>query len=214
MISLIHPSRSRPQKSAETSSDWVTRAGVETELIVSVDRDDPYIRDYVSLYGGKVLINENTCVVQAANHAARVAKFDVLVYLSDDFKCFDNWGVEVLKHFEGVNKPLLIKADDKLQAFNKDVLTIPIMNRALYNELGYFFHPAYKSMFVDQSLYWTVKNMDAMKLCPELVFEHHHYVNGKTQNDETYKRSTANWEQGKQLYMKHKAQNFPPYKKD
>ena len=209
MISLIHPSRSRPQKSAETSADWITRAGVETELIVSVDRDDQYICVYVDLYGGKVLINDNTCVVEAANHAARVAKFDVLVYLSDDFKCFDNWGVEVLKHFEGVNKPLLIKADDKLQAFNKDVLTIPIMNRALYNEIGYFFHPAYKSMFVDQDLYWTVKNMDAIKLCPELVFEHHHYVNGKSKKDETYERSTSNWNQGKHLYAERKAQNFP-----
>lgn len=208
-ISLLHPSRSRPQKSFETSSDWVNRAGVETELIVSVDRDDPYLRDYSVLYGGKILVNDNKFVVQAANHAAKVAKFDVLVYLSDDFKCFDNWGVEVLKKFEGCSTPRLIKVDDKLQTFHKDVLTIPIMNRLLYQELGYFFHPEYHSMFVDQDLYWTVKNMEAMIFCPELVFEHHHYVNGKAKKDETYERSTSNWNQGKHLYQQRKEQNFP-----
>jgi len=209
MISLLHPSRSRPQKSFETTSDWVSRAGVETELIVSVDRDDPYLRDYSVLYEGKILVNDNKFVVQAANHAAKVAKFDVMVYLSDDFKCFDNWGVEVMKHFEGIEKPLLIKVDDKLQAFNKDVLTIPIMNRALYNELGYFFHPSYNSMFCDQDLYWTAQNMRAIKLCPELVFEHHHYVNGKAPKDQTYDRSTSNWNQGKHLYAERKLKNFP-----
>jgi len=219
MISLIHPSRGRPQKSFETSQEWISKAGVETQLIVSLDIDDPTNEDYYNAYSKLepndyplsfgISLNNNTCVVEAANHAAKHAIFDILVYLSDDFKCFDNWGVEVAKHFEGVTKPLLIKVDDKLQAFTKDVLTIPIMNKALYNELGYFFHPAYKSMFVDQDLYWTVKNMGAIKGCPELVFEHHHYVNGKSQKDETYERSTANWNQGKNLYQQRRAQNFP-----
>jgi len=209
MITLIHPSRGRAQKSFETSSEWISKAGVETELIVSCDSDDPALRDYSVLYEQKIIINQNTCVVEATNHAAKLAKFDVMVYLSDDFRCFDNWGVEVMKHFEGVTKPLLIKVDDKLQAFTKDVLTIPIMNKALYNELGYFFHPAYKSMFCDQDLYYTVKNMGAIKGCPELIFEHHHYVNGKAKKDETYERSTGNWNQGKNLYSQRLAQNFP-----
>jgi len=208
-ISLLHPSRSRPQKSFATTTEWLAKAGVECQLIVSLDSSDPYVRDYVTLYGQEnVIINNNDCVVQATNEAAKKAEHDVLLYLSDDFKCFDNWGFEVLKHFH-VNTPLLIKVDDKLQGFHKDVLTIPIMNKALYNELGYFFHPAYRSMFCDQDLYWTVKNMEALKLCPELVFEHHHYVNGKSKRDETYDRSTSNWEQGKQLYINRKAQNFP-----
>jgi len=208
-ITLIHPSRGRAQKSFETSSEWISNAGVETQLIVSCDQDDPALRDYSVLYEQQIIINANTCVVEATNHAAKYAKFDILVYLSDDFKCFDNWGLEVMKHFEGVTKPLLIKVDDKLQPFNKDVLTIPIMNKALYNELGYFFHPGYKSMFVDQDLYWSAKNMGVIKGCPELVFEHHHYVNGKSKRDETYERSTANWNQGKNLYQQRRAQNFP-----
>ncbi len=212
MISLIHPTRSRPHKSFQTTSEWISKAGVETELIVSCDSDDPERRSYLNVYIDgtcQLMFNDNNGVVQATNQAAKYAKFDILLYLSDDFKCFDNWGVEVVKRFEGVNKPMLIKVDDKLQGFNKDVLTIPIMNKALYNELGYFFHPEYKSMFVDQDLYHTVKNMDALKLCPELVFEHHHYVNGKAKKDETYERSTANWNQGRDLYNLRKRQNFP-----
>lgn len=213
-ISLIHPSRGRPQKSFETTSEWIAKAGVDVELIVSLDQSDVYVRDYKMLYSekfsnSKLIVNENTCVVEAANHAAKESICDILLYLSDDFKCFDDWGKAVLKEFENVTGPQLIKVDDLLQGFHKDVLTIPIMNRQLYNELGYFFHPAYKSMFCDQDLFWTIKNMGAIKECPHLKFPHHHYVNGKSQKDETYERSTSNWNQGKHLYADRKRKNFP-----
>lgn len=210
MISLIHPSRGRPEKAFQTANLWMDAAGTYCQYILSLDEDDPYLPEYKALFERlPMVVNANTCVVEAANHAAKLSTGDVLLYLSDDFKCFDNWAAEVLKHFVGITKPLLIKVDDKLQTFHKDVLTMPIMNRALYNELGYFFHPGYKSMWCDCDLYHTVKNMDALKLCPELIFEHHHYVNGKAKRDETYDRSTANWNQGLALYNDRKRKNFP-----
>lgn len=208
-ISLIHPSRSRPKKASETALEWISKAGCEVEYILSLDEDDPKLNEYFEVVKGSKLLSNNSSVVEATNHAAKVSHGDILVYLSDDFKCFDNWGVAVQKEFENESRPLLIKVDDCLQKFSVPVLTIPIMNRALYERLGYFWHPEYKSMFVDEHLYWTATKLNAMKMCPHLKFEHAHVCVGKAPDDETYRRSAANWEQGKAVFARHKAAGFP-----
>ena len=222
VISLIHPSRGRPQKSFANSMDWIERVGCEVELIVSIDDSDSYkiYEEYYSrsFCGGVIkrggfnfygIVNNNSSVVEATNRAAQKATGDILLYLSDDFKCFDNWGAAVLKEFEGESRPLLLKVDDCLQKFQVPVLTIPIMNRALYERLGYFWHPDYKSMWVDCDLFETCNKIGAIKNAPHLKFPHEHPSIGKAQNDETYTRSAANWDQGLNVFNRRKAQGFP-----
>lgn len=218
MISLIHPSRGRPEKSFNNSREWIEKAGCDVELIVSIDRSDNW-KAYFDLYPPyphapvgsyiRMYMNDNTSVVEATNKAAKESTGDILIYLSDDFKCFDNWGLAVQKEFEGVSQPLLLKVDDCLQKFQVPVLTIPIMNRQLYERLGYFWHPEYKSMFVDEDLYWTAQKLNATKMCPHLKFEHQHVCNGKASDDDTYRASAANWDQGKAVYQRRKTEGFP-----
>lgn len=222
MISLLHPSRGRPEKSFNNSRQWLEKAGCEVELIVSLDSSDKYnlyLEEYPYRYvldryimknpTGQLIVNDNNSVVEATNRAAKIAKGDILLYLSDDFKCFDNWGVAVMKEFENESRPLLIKVDDMLQKFTVPVLTIPIMNRALYERLGYFWHPEYKSMHVDCDLFETVKRIGAMKNCEYLKFPHEHPANGKAPDDEIYRRSAANWNQGLEVFNRRKLQGFP-----
>jgi hypothetical protein len=83
------------------------------------------------------------------------------------------------------------------------------MNKALYDKLGYFWHPAYKSMFVDEDLYWTVRKLGALKAAPELKFEHKHVSVGKAPMDDTYRNSSANWDSGKATFQARKAAGFP-----
>lgn len=212
-ISLLHPSRGRPDQASKTLGYWLDEIGpVQWEYILSCDSDDPALSAYNPYKGAqnmRQIVNDNKNVVQATNVAAKISSGDILIYLSDDFDCPDNWGELVLKEFENENRPLLIKVDDCLQRFDASVLTIPIMNRALYERLGYFWHPAYKSMFVDEDLYWTARNLGALKFCPHLKFPHEHHSIGKAQNDETYRRSEANWNQGKEVFARRKAQKFP-----
>lgn len=226
LISLLHPSRGRPEKSLSTASEWVDKCGAPVELVLSLDRSDPMYKQYDKGYCNfevcvkeyennqnfinyTEICNDNTCVVQATNHAAMAAKGDILVYLSDDFKCPDNWGQLIIKEFEGPTGPRLIKVDDCLQKFDVPVLTIPIMNRALYERLSYFWHPEYRSMHVDVDLYETVKRLGALKLCPHLKFPHEHVSIGKAPMDETYRRSSANWDQGLEVINRRRKLNFP-----
>lgn len=208
MISLLHPSRSRPHKSLETTKNWIKKSGgVNIELVRSLDISDPILLVYDT--DGIICINDNKSVVEATNVAAKQAKGDILIYLSDDFDAPENWGPLVMKEFEGVEGPCLLKVDDCLQPFHIPVLTIPIMNRALYERLGYFWHPEYKSMFVDEDLYQVCKKNGWIKNAPHLKFQHNHVSVGKAQDDETYRNSAKNWDQGKALFARRKAQGFP-----
>lgn len=207
-ISLIHPSRGRANKAKQTYLEWVGSATCPIEYILSLDSSEPqkfqYIQNNIDF-----IVNDNTCVVEATNHAAAKSTGDILLYLSDDFRCTPNWCELIIEQFEGVTTPMLLKVDDCLQRFDAPVLTIPIMNRALYEKLGYFWFPEYKSMFCDEDLYWTAKKLGALKLAPHLKFPHEHVSVGKADNDETYRRSAANWDQGKALFAKRKAAGFP-----
>lgn len=207
VISLLHPSRGRPEKALNTALEWIKSAGVTTEHMLSLDESDPLKNKYGYIH--KSFINPNSSVVEATNYVAKEAKGDILVYLSDDFKAPDNWGQLIIKEFEGATGPRLIKVDDCLQKFDVPVLTCPIMNRALYERLGYFFHPDFLSMFCDEHLYWVAHKLGALKMCPHLKFPHEHVSIGKAPMDETYRRSSANWEQGKAAFAKHKAAGFP-----
>lgn len=207
MISLLHPSRGRPEKAYETATRWIERAGVPVQHIFSLDKSDPTHGDYKIIHD--CLIFDNSSVVEATNRAATEADFDILIYLSDDFDCPENWGPVVLKEFENESRPLLVKVDDCLQKMETAVLTIPMMNRQLYERLGYFWHPGYKSMFCDEDLYWTVRKLGALKNAPNLKFQHNHVSVGRAQDDETYRRSAANWEQGKAFFAQRKGQGFP-----
>lgn len=214
LISLIHPSRSRPLKAVMTAEKWITEAGVQVEHIFSLDESDRYHRAYKRI--DKLLVNPNDCVVQATNHAAAASTGDVLIYLSDDFDCFPNWGRTITEICSRYTGEYMVKVDDGLQKFENTVLTVPIMSRALYQRLGYFFHPSYKSMWVDVDLYYTCARLrpidgiggSILKFHKEVRFQHNHYSNGKTKKDETYTRSDGFWNQGKEVLAQRRAEHF------
>jgi hypothetical protein len=222
MITLIHPSRGRAEQARKTIERWMSMASGARKIqyILSIDITDPKKGDYAgvgflwnsSLDSMLFLLRDNNSVVEATNHAAKHASGEILIYLSDDFECPQNWDTLII---ESVRKlcpkqpEWLLKVDDCLQPFHADVVTIPIMSKALYNRLGYFWHPGYKSMFVDQDLLHTCINNNWLLLDESLKFPHLHYSNDKAPMDETYKASSAHWDSGKAFYHKRKQMKFP-----
>src|SRR5690606_13234289 len=211
VISLIHPSRGRPQQAFDTMTKWIDRAGARVEYILSLDEDDPTLSEYQRLFNGQksIVIDKNTSVVEATNVAAKCSTGNILLYLSDDFDCFEGWGYALEKEFSLYSGPVLLKVDDCLQRFTVRILTIRIMNRECYDRLGYFWHPDYRSMWVDCDLYETASRRKMIQFAPHLKFEHLHPSNGKAKTDETYTRSAANWNQGKAVFDRRKRVNFP-----
>lgn len=211
MISLIHPSRGRPQQALSCFNNWLQKSKhKDFEYILGIDHDDTTNKIYYSLFeylshdNAMIYTGNNTSLVDCVNKLAKLSKGDIIIYLSDDFDCPMYWDELIIKASKGIEK-FILKVDDGCQKFNAKVLTIPIMSRPLFNELGYFFYPEYRSMWCDVDLYYSTEKY--MFFLPDVRFQHNHWVNSKAIKDETYKRSEANFATGKQVFIKRAKDN-------
>jgi hypothetical protein len=141
MITLLHPTRSRPQRSIDTTQKWINRAGQDVELIVSIDDNDPHRSDYLNRYSHydpfktKVISNPNRSAVDAINNAAKESKGNILIVVSDDSDCPEGWGNIILSATEG-KKDFVLKVFDGVQRW---LVTMPILDREYYNRFGYIY---------------------------------------------------------------------------
>jgi hypothetical protein len=204
VISLIHPSRSRPEKSFQTIQKWIANAGVDIEVIVSLDFDDPNFNDYLKIYGSQVIVNKNGSAVDAINNAAKVGKGEILIVVSDDSDCPSNWGSKILKASQG-RTDWIMKINDGIQRW---IITMPIMDRAYFNRFGYIYYPEYKHMFCDTELTHVADVLKRTIKREDIFFPHRHYSVTKQRPDEVSKQADATWEQGKQLYLNRVRESF------
>lgn len=146
-ISLLHPSRGRPTKALETINLWKSRASGQHKIehILSIDFSDSELDNYKrAAYSDwtVILCSENDCAVMATNKAAKISHGDILVMLSDDFECPQDWDNSIVQAFQ--NRSGVLKTYDGLQ---KWLVTLAIMDRKYYEEQGYFYYPSYRHMF-------------------------------------------------------------------
>jgi hypothetical protein len=204
LISLLHPSRGRPEKSFETVQKWIQRAGnVSIELIVSLDEDDPELQGYREMHVSLLEINKNRSAVDAINNAAKKARGNILIVVSDDTDCPENWAVDLLKCVEG-KTDFIAKTNDGIQ---KWIITMPIMDRAYYNRFGYVYYPGYLHMFCDTELS-CVADLTGRRIDIPLTFEHLHYSVGKSNKDSISEKADSTWSQGEKLFIERYKRTF------
>lgn len=217
MITIIHPSRSRPQLALATAKKWIDKIGLsqdEFEYILSLDSDDPQLWGYstrIPCLNFAKLINKNKSAIDAINNAAefyskhRGKPGDFLIVISDDFDCPENWG-QTLINIVGLEDDKVYKVMDGIQDW---VVTLPIMGWKYYNRFGYIYHPSYSHQFCDTelacvaemtgSLVHLVSNGNAV------MFKH---LRNETPVDELYRRNDATFEEGKMNWIERKKRNF------
>lgn len=208
-FSILHPSRSRPQKSWQVISEWVLRAACGVETIISIDSDDPCKDEYLKIYDGwNVIVNQNRSAVDAINKAAAIATGDVFIVVSDDFACPRNWALVLEKHLK-LRHDFLFKVNDGTQNY---IVTLPIMDRAYYNRFGYIYYPSYGHMFADTELTHVADVLKRLIIRNDIVFRHHHYSvlspTTRGRKDEVTQRADATWDEGKRLYLKRVRERF------
>ncbi len=214
LITLLHPSYGRPSKAFKALKHWKATASGNNKIqhILALDYRDSnkagYLLNARSEPELNITLADSYCVVDATNRAAKMATGEVFVYMSDDFECTDGWDQQIVDFVNNNDlngKPYLLRANDNYQS-EYDVLTIPIMSRSLYEELGYFWQPEYKSMFVDNDLFHLTSEMGVLyDARNDIKFNHIHYTNPKINNkpsvDNTYKQSQRNWQQGEDKFV-------------
>jgi glycosyltransferase involved in cell wall biosynthesis len=204
VISLLHPSRQRPEKSLATCNKWLERAGNNVELIVSLDADDPTLNSYKAHPDASVIVNNNRSAVDAINRAAEIATGDIMIVVSDDTDCPHGWDEKVIAAASGLSD-FVIRVDDGIQPW---FITAPILDRVYYNRFGYLYHPEYKHMFVDTHFTHVAELLGRIIRRDDIKFPHLHYCKGHTKKDALNERADATWKQGEDLYLRHFRESF------
>jgi hypothetical protein len=209
-FSLLHPSRGRLGLAEEAIAEWSAKASGahRVEHILSIDADDDVAgyRALAARTGVQLIVNPNRSLVDAANHAARIATGEVFIVVSDDFGCPDGWDA-TLAEVLGDRRDVAILVDDGVDG---RILTLPIIGRALYERLGYVYHPAYFSMFVDDDLTQTAAALGKLVDARHMRFPHRHYSTGQRDIDPTYARQNSGraWLSGWRTFERRRASNF------
>ena len=216
-FSLIHPSRGRCQLAWKAFSEWMGKASTDNqfEYLLCLDDNEPQMDCYKKQFEHthiKLITSQNRSLIDAVNEGAKRSTGDILIVVSDDFGCPDEWDKKIEKEFIEANvykEYAAIHINDTITTREQGVMTLPILSRSAYEQIGHIYNPIYFSMFCDNELY-SVCKLNGWLIHSDLVFEHRHFVNGKAQKDATYSRQNSHeaWKMGEKIYRQRKLHNF------
>jgi glycosyltransferase involved in cell wall biosynthesis len=209
-FSLLHPSRMRLALAERAVVEWSENASGRHayEYILSVDDDDDVegYRDLARRRGTRIVVHRNRSVVDAVNRAAAAAAGDVFVVVSDDFGCPPRWD-EALGEVIGERQDVAVLVHDGGEG---RIMTLPVVGRELYEDLGFVYYPEYFSVLCDDDLTEAARLRGKLIDARHLVFPHRHWSSGASPFDATYARENSGraWRIGWRTLAKRRAGEF------
>lgn len=142
MISLLHTTR-RPEAAKRCQELWLSRADNTTniEIVTAVDADD--VASQQAFPNAIIVQKPNGCCA-GFNAAAAASVGDILVLLDDDWEPPHGWDEIIVSRLGGGD---VLFVGDKHR--KDDLICHPIITRRFYEEMGYFLHPSFKSVYCD-----------------------------------------------------------------
>ena len=200
-ISLLHATRGRPSKAWKTRMEWLRLASNPdaVEHIFAIDSNDA--ESLMLCIARCVVVSGNGGPVDAWNEAARHAKGEILVQLSDDFEPFQGWDIAIIDAIGDTSKSAVLAVSDGHRT--DSLLCMAILTRARYQAQGHLFHPEFFSMFSDNWFTECAHRDDVLiDARDRITFEHLHPAFGKAEMDATYARSndTQNYARGAKTF--------------
>ena len=193
-ISLLHATRGRSSQAVHARDLWLNAAAKPSQIehIFAVDADDKVSSEMAKQFTS-VVSEEKSCVA-AWNLAAKSARGDILVQMSDDWTPPLNWDMKLLEAAQGKDPQrdaFVIAVGDGTR--RDDLLCMAILSRARYEAQGNeVFHAGYPSVFSDNEFsYRAFRDGCVIDKRSELMFEHHHPAFGKGKMDATYQHSNS-----------------------
>jgi len=196
-ITLLHPSRGRSKMAFEAVNEWSSKAtnSKSIQYILSIDEDEPDRIGYEGLIGGihglfgqvGIVVSKNKNVVEAANNGALLAKGGVIVLMSDDFSCCENWDTFIIENIDP-EKEEALQINDGAWPEHRHILTLPIITKKLYDKLGYIYPNMYEGWGADNDLGEHCHAMGILKKNYIKPFIHRHWRLGTREKDGTDSR--------------------------
>lgn len=157
MISILCPSRGRPELAKKMVDSAIKLAGAEIEVLVYINEDDPKFNHYRTMIDQKHLRwGPDRSPAYSWNKIAEEAKYDILCLMGDD-AWFDteNWAHMVKDAFDQYpDKIAFVYPDLEGFKWDKGFLTADhcphfFIHKNWMNTLGYFIPPHFWHWYID-----------------------------------------------------------------
>lgn len=199
MLTVIVPTRSRPEAALQVvAAIGETRQIYTTSVVLAVDSDDPMMPLYRDVANtrpdiARIEVVKGGWMVAALNEAARrvVANPQVTAvgFLGDDHRPrTPGWDAAYLSALRELGAGV-VYGDDLLQ--HEFVPTQCAMSASIIRQLRWMAHPSLKHMYVDTLWRDMATAGKRLRYLPDVIVEHLHYLNGKSIEDDGYKRVNA-----------------------
>jgi glycosyltransferase involved in cell wall biosynthesis len=211
------PTRNRPEQAVWVLEKYRRMAGTSIQIEVVVDEDDQTMQraevlQRLAALDCTITVGKHRSKVEACN-GGRVSEWDILMLASDDMVPLqDGYARRVIEEM-GKKWPHL----DGALCFNDGhqrpdgsgvpLCTLPIFGRRLYEQFGYVYDPAYKSLFVDREQTDLLCEMNRIIYVDEQLIEHRHHIWGRADKDELYVRNDLLENEDRITYEKRKKTN-------
>lgn len=222
-ILLKCPTRSRPQRVLKTLGAYV-RLAARPDLLgvaLSCDVDDPTMTNTEELRRvlapcawSRIFYGHNTTKIQACNANMNEVdwEWDIVVLVSDDMVPQQRGYDETIRSQMSTRFPDrngILWFNDGCQGANLN--TLCIFGRAFYDQRGFIYDPAYKSLFCDTELtdHCRAHLADRCVYIQSCIIRHEHPGTGYAQYmDALYDRNQKYWNEDMYTYIRRKAYEY------
>lgn len=215
LILVKFPSRSRPARFLEVLKEWVRLADdlSQVHFLFSFDMDDDTMWDidteleplgisYTRFF------RESKSKVHAINRDIEDVDvpWTILLVISDDMRCkVQGWDTMVRALAKDHPDSLIWFTDGK----QKDIITIPLMDRAYYDRDGFVYDPRFTSVFCDNLQTDLARNRGRLVFIDAVLADHRHPANyTDVKKDALYAKNEtqAIWDRDEAMYRKLKVE--------
>lgn len=215
------PSRGRPKQLRDVvvaMNQAHESRGYNIHWLITLDKDDPTREEAEkgtkAVPCGSVSYPPGNSIskIHAINRDINECpfKWDILVVTSDDmFPVAQGWDTIIREamalHFPDLDGMLWFP-----DGYQKQITTMPIMGRRWYNRFRKVYHDSYRSFFCDNEQTEIAQAYGKLVYIDKQLFDHRHPDNGvRVKRDDTYTKSTPDWNADETNYKQRRAKGFP-----
>lgn len=161
MISILTPSRSRPELAKRMYLSAKKYAETDIQILFYLNEDDPLLQDYVSfLKESEYLVGPNQSTCYSWNIMAKQSKHDILFLVGDDAK-FEtkSWDKIVLDAFDLYSDKIAC-IYPKVPSLGRKKCPHFCLHKNWINVLGYYLPPHFYHWYVDTWIREVAQTID------------------------------------------------------